>query len=63
VLGDGVQVVEVPRRGGFHLPGARLLSLRVRYRAPAGWVTYSPQLTMDFARAPRQRWVRRGTPS
>ncbi len=58
VLGDGVQVVEVPRHGGFHLPGARLLSLRVRYQAPSGWVTYSPQLTMDFARAPRQRWRR-----
>ena len=63
VLGEGVQVVEVPRRGGFHLPGARLLSLRVRYQAPSGWVTYSPPLTVDFARAKRQRWARHGEQS
>lgn len=63
VLGDGVQTLEVPRRGGFQLPGARVLSLKVRYEAPSGWVTYSPELTMDFARARRQRWSRPRSPS
>ena len=51
VLQDGVQAFEVPRSDGFRLPGLRSLALRVRYRAPEGWVTYSPELRFDLSRA------------
>lgn len=57
VLGDGIQTLAVPRRGGFYL-GAQTVALKLRYDSPSGWVTYSPELTMDFARARRHRFAR-----
>ena len=59
VLGDGVTAFEVPREGGFVLPGTAPVALRVRYDAPAGWTTYSPELVIDLGRPGRRRWARR----
>ena len=58
VLGDGIQAFPMPSHGGFQLRQAGALSLRVKYRSPEGWTTYSPELKMDFTRAPSFRWSR-----
>ncbi len=58
VFGDGRQRYDVPRTGGFQLPAARKLSLRVRYRSPEGWVTYSPELAIPLTGAEPFRWRR-----
>ena len=60
VLGDGIQAVEVPPVGGFQLKRAGALVLRLKYDSPQGWTTYSPELAMDFTRAPSFRWARSG---
>ena len=55
---EGTSALAMPRVGSFHarLPSDR--ALRVRYQAPEGWVTYSPDLTVDLARSPLFRWSR-----
>ncbi|MFL6198778.1 MAG: hypothetical protein ACJ76J_06360 [Thermoanaerobaculia bacterium] len=58
VLGDGIQAFPMPANGGFQLRQAGAISLRVKYRSPEGWTTYSPELSMDFTRAPGFRWAR-----
>lgn len=58
VMGDGVQAFEIPRNDGFRLPGVTALSLRVRYRSPEQWVTYSPELRLDFSRRSDCAWQR-----
>lgn len=57
LFANGVQAFDVPREGGFRLavPG---LELRVRYQSPAGWVTYSPEIALDFNHHPDFRWQR-----
>jgi hypothetical protein len=60
VFGDGIQTVEMPAVGGFQLRRAGALSLRLKYESPRGWTTYSPELAMDFTRAPSFRWSRSG---
>jgi hypothetical protein len=60
VLGDGIQSVEVPAVGGFQLRRIGALSLRLKYESPQGWITYSPELAMDFTREPSFRWARSG---
>jgi hypothetical protein len=57
VFGDGQEVAEVPRRAGFQRP-VRKIALKVRYTAPAGWITYSPELVLDFEARPDVRWNR-----
>jgi hypothetical protein len=57
VLGDGEQRFDTPRRDGYR-DLAEAIALRVRYEAPSGWVTYSPELRLDFGRSPRWRWAR-----
>ena len=47
LLGGGVRAIEVPREGGYRLLGSAPVRLRVGYRAPAGWSTYSPELTVE----------------
>lgn len=49
---------DVPRVDGYSLPGMQGIALRVRYESPAGWVTYSPEIALDFVRRPRQTWQR-----
>lgn len=58
IVANGVQAFDVPREGGFQLPGLPGIALRVRYQSPEGWVTYSPELVLDFARQPDVRWSR-----
>jgi hypothetical protein len=58
ILAGGLQAFEVPREDGFLLPGVPGLTLRVRYASPEGWVTYSPEITIDFARQPDLVWHR-----
>jgi hypothetical protein len=58
IMDDGRQSFAVPAEDGFHLPGVRALSLRVRYDSPEGWRTYSPVLALDFAREPRLTFTR-----
>lgn len=59
VLEKGVESLTVAREDGYRLtPG--VLSLMLRYESPEGWVTYSPELTMDFRVSARFRWERNG---
>lgn len=48
LIADGVQAFDVPRHEGFQLSGISTLPLRIRYQSPAGWVTYSPEIVVDF---------------
>ncbi len=55
----GIESFPVARRDGYRLrPGP--VTLMLRYESPTGWVTYSPELTMDSRVATRFRWERRG---
>ncbi|HEY0144085.1 MAG TPA: hypothetical protein VGF48_24575 [Thermoanaerobaculia bacterium] len=58
VIANGLQAFEVPREDGFRLAGLNGIALRVRYQAPEGWVTYSPEIALDFAREPDRVWRR-----
>lgn len=59
ILGNGVQAFEIPRRDALNLErGIPGLGLRIRYDSPAGWTTYSPELTLDFVRHPDLAWHR-----
>ena len=58
VMGDGIQAFPMPAHGGFQLRRVATLSLRVKYQSPEGWITYSPELAMDFTRNPSFRWAR-----
>jgi len=58
VIANGVQAFEIPRRDALKLPGMAGISLRIRYDAPAGWTTYSPEIAIDFKRNPDVTWHR-----
>jgi hypothetical protein len=58
VLANGIQAFEVPRRDGFTLGELPGIALRIRYQAPEGWVTYSPEIALDFVRQPDVEWHR-----
>jgi Dolichyl-phosphate-mannose-protein mannosyltransferase len=58
VFEDGASRVPVRARAGYQVGEGAKLSFRVRYESPEGWVTYSPELVMDFGRTPRFRWER-----
>lgn len=58
VLGGGLQAFEIPRRDALNLGTATGLGLRIRYDSPAGWTTYSPELTLDFIGHPDLSWHR-----
>lgn len=57
VIANGIQAFDLPRSDGFRLdaPG---ISLRVRYESPQGWVTYSPEIAIDFVHHPDASWKR-----
>ncbi|HEX7679530.1 MAG TPA: hypothetical protein VF713_15465, partial [Thermoanaerobaculia bacterium] len=59
ILGNGIQAFEIPRRDALNLErGIPGLGLRIRYDSPAGWTTYSPELTLDFVHHPDLEWHR-----
>jgi hypothetical protein len=60
VFDDGVVSIAVPREGGYRMPPAGELRLRVRYQAPAGWVTYSPEIAVELASGRVVDWRREG---
>jgi hypothetical protein len=57
LIADGIMAYDVPRHDAFHLAGVEKLTLRLRYQSPAGWVTYSPDIMVDFKR-PVTTWRR-----
>jgi hypothetical protein len=58
VVGGGMMAYDVRPEDGFRLTGVPGLTLRVRYQADEGWVTYSPEIALDFARQPDLVWHR-----
>lgn len=58
VLDHGRLRYDLPRQGAFHLGGLRAITLRVRYEDPEGWVTYSPELSLDLTGTEPHRWRR-----
>ncbi|HEX9458582.1 MAG TPA: hypothetical protein VGA84_05525, partial [Thermoanaerobaculia bacterium] len=58
VLGGGIQAFDVPAEEAFRLGDLPGISMRVRYISPAGWSTYSPELTLDFVHHPDFAWKR-----
>jgi hypothetical protein len=58
VTGNGFIAYEVERHGGLQLFGMKDVTFRVRYRSPRGWVTYSPELSVDFSRDRDLTWRR-----
>jgi hypothetical protein len=59
LIANGLQAAEVRPRDGLYLPAAAGLPVRIRYDSPAGWTTYSPELSLDFVHQPRVSWSRR----
>jgi hypothetical protein len=57
VLDKGIESFAVARVDGYRETPGRL-TVMLRYESPEGWVTYSPELTMDFGLATRFRWER-----
>ena len=57
VVANGVLAFDLPRSDGFRLDGPGM-SLRVRYESPQGWVTYSPEIGLDFVHHPDVSWRR-----
>jgi hypothetical protein len=58
LFGNGLQTGEIARRDGFRLPQGSVIALRIRYDSPDGWITYSPELTLDLAKSPAFAWSR-----
>jgi hypothetical protein len=58
ILNDGEQAWDVPPDSAYRIGAARQLALRVGYRSPKGWVTYSPEIALDFTRQTKTTWRR-----
>jgi hypothetical protein len=58
VSGNGFLAYDVRRHDGLQLFGMKDLAFRVCYRSPAGWVTYSPEFSLDFSRDRDLVWRR-----
>lgn len=57
VIANGIQAFDVPPEDSFKI-ALPAISLRVRYQSPQGWVTYSPEIALDFVHHPDTRWTR-----
>ena len=58
VYGDGIEKFDVAPRAGYRHHAA-VLTLRVRYEAPEGWVAVTPDISLDLRTDRRARWERR----
>jgi hypothetical protein len=58
VMGIGTQAYDVSASDAFRLPDVPGLKLRVRYESPQHWVTYSPEINLDFVKRPDLEWHR-----
>jgi hypothetical protein len=56
VLADGAEAYGMPRHAGFRVGRLGVLRLRIEYRSPAGWITYSPELRLREGTS--RRWSR-----
>jgi hypothetical protein len=57
VYDDGVERFDVAPRGGYRHHAA-VFALRVRYEAPEGWVTFSPEIALDLRSSRTVHWQR-----
>ena len=55
MIDGGIERFDVERRDGYRID-AGLLTLQVRYEAPEGWVTFSPDLSIDIRGGRRFSW-------
>lgn len=58
LIDEGVQAFEVKRDDSRRFSEMSGVSLRIRYDSPEGWVTYSPEIALDFTRQPDFTWHR-----
>ncbi len=58
LIGDAQQAFDVPREDAFRLGDLNGIALRIRYQSPQQWVTYSPEITLDFQHHPDALWHR-----
>jgi hypothetical protein len=58
ILAGGELAWDFPRESTYRLGTTKQLALRIAYRSPEGWVTYSPEIDLDFARQSRVTWRR-----
>jgi hypothetical protein len=58
ILNDGEQAWDVPPESAYRIGAATRLALRIGYRSPHGWVTYSPEIALDFTRQTKTTWRR-----
>lgn len=58
ILSDGEQAYDVPRESAYRIGTAKQLALRIGYRSPEGWMTYSPEIALDFTRQTKTTWRR-----
>jgi len=57
-MGDGLQAFDIPRDDAFQIGQATGMAFKIRYASPEGWVTYSPEITLDFVHHPDVVWHR-----
>ncbi|HEY5611204.1 MAG TPA: hypothetical protein VIL97_08345, partial [Thermoanaerobaculia bacterium] len=58
IVGAGAVRYDMPAEAGFQIGRLPAISFRVKYESPAGWVTYSPELTMKLENGARLQWSR-----
>ena len=58
VTGDGFNAYDVQPRDSLQLFGEYTFAFRACYRSPQGWVTYSPEFSLDLSRDQDLRWRR-----
>ena len=58
VSGNGFLAYDVKRRDGLQLFVEKGLAFRLRYRSLQGWVTYSPEFSLDLTRDQDLTWRR-----
>ena len=58
LFGNGLRAGEIGRRDALRFPVASAIALRIRYDSPDGWMTYSPELTLDLTKSTAFSWSR-----
>ena len=58
ILADGEHAWDVPRESAYRLGTTKQVALRIGYRSPEGWTTYSDPIALDFARQTKTTWRR-----
>lgn len=58
IIANGIQSFVLPAQDSFRLPGVPAMTLRVKYTAPTGWTTYSPELSLELTRTGSVEWRR-----